>query len=48
MEIKCLKCGCEGAYKYGHTKGLRDTGARIAGTNLTRQRREASQRRIKF
>ena len=21
MELKCLKCWCEGAYKYGHMKG---------------------------
>ena len=48
MERKSLKCGCEGAYKYGHMGGIRDTGARIAGINLPRQRHEASQRRIKF
>ncbi len=48
MELKCLKCGCEGAYKYGHMKGNRDTDARIAGINLPKQRPEASQRRTKF
>lgn len=36
MELKCLKCGCEGAYKYGHMKGYQRYRCKNCGYQFTK------------
>ena len=36
MEMKCLKCGCEGAYKYGHMKGYQRYRCKNCGYQFTK------------
>lgn len=36
MELKCLKCECEGAYKYGHMKGYQRYRCKNCGYQFTK------------
>ena len=36
MELKCLKCGSEGAYKYGHMKGYQRYRCKNCGYQFTK------------
>ena len=36
MEMKCLKCGCEGVYKYGHMKGYQRYRCKNCGYQFTK------------